>query len=373
LPAKIQNNPDNKAKGNKKRVVALITALGMFIVLSYFVSLILGACKEPFELACAEPYKDMLMTCPGISIGEYSTTEEWNRLASGAVLEKAEEIKKVPGVTGVILFRRGTARFKSIMGETNIPCFLMDNVSDIKAFMDHKNISLTSGKLPEKPGEIVVDEKIWKNQGNAAIKEMSDQYHIVGHTEGDQYSVFGMALEAENDINLLVFHPDDGVDYAQKIRDSGVDLYYACDYKNQYESINSDVGNLDSIQRLIQIVTGALLAICLIVVLALHIMDRHQEWCLMNSIGFSSMEIYLMALRELLICFGIAIIAGSIISVAGGYLFEKIICNPIGVSVNIWRINVIPIALTVLAGIYGLCQIPLFFNIRKICTIDAIE
>lgn len=360
-------------KGNKKRIIVLIISLSMFVVLSYIVTYIMSACQDPFYQAFCDPYQDMLVACPKITIGEYNSTEEWSELATKAVLEKAEEIEKVEGVTGTTLFRRGRVGLKSVVGQGSVICYLFDSDSDSEEFMAYKNIKLLSGRLPEKPGELVIDEKLWKNEGDSALEEMSDNYTIVGHVESDNYYAFGMALPFENDINLLVYHHDDGTDYAAKIEASGIKLANYIDYASSEKEIDNEVGSLGTVERLIQIVTGVLLAICLLVVLSLHIMDRHQEWCLMNSIGFSTGEIYFMALKELLFCFLLALATGILISVGIGFLFEIFVCNSMGIYVGAWQERVIPIVAAVFLGIYGGCQIPLFINIRKVRTVDEIE
>ena len=360
-------------KGNKKRIRVLIISLSMFVVLSYLVSYLLGCCLEPFEQACSEPYRDMLQTCPKVTIGEYKTTEEWSELATKAVLDKAAEIEKLPGIQGTLLYREGRIRMKSIVGETSLPCFLMDHTDDVKTLMEYKGALLISGRLPENPGEVVIDEKLWKNEGEEVLKHMSDRYKIVGMIESDYYLAVGMALSSENDINLLVFHPDDGKNYGQMIKDAGINLVYVSDYESQQKGLMEDVGSLSSVEHLVQVLTGVLLAICLLVVLSLHIMDRHEEWCLMNSIGFSAGEIYGMALRELLYCFIMAISLGTVLSVLAGFLFDKLLCAPIGVHISMLRKSAIPVIIGVLTAIYGCAQIPLFVNIRRVCTIDAIE
>ena len=360
-------------KGNKKRVRALIISLSMFVVLSYLVSYVLACCQEPFMQACSEPYKDMFLTSPKVTIGDYETTEEWSELATEAVQEKAREIEQIPGITGTILFREGKVGMKSVVGETNLPCFLMDSAEDIKLLQDYKGIKLKSGRQPEAPGEIVVDEKLWKNMGEKLLQNMSDKYSIVGYLESDYYMAMGMALSSENDINLIVLHPEDGKDYAQIIKDSGMELMYVQDYASASKNIMEDVGSLSDVEHLIQLSAGILLAICLLVVLSLHIMDRHEEWCLLNSIGFSSGEIYAMTLRELLFCFVLAVGIGVALSAVSGFAFDRILCEPIGVHIGLFRKSAIPVIAGVMIAIYGFAQIPLFVNIRKVCTVDAIE
>ena len=360
-------------KGNKKRIRALVISLSMFVVLSYLVSYVLACCQEPFMQACSEPYRDMLLTSPHVVIEDYESVEEWSELATEEVKKCAAEIEKVPGITGTLLFREGRVRMKSVVGETTLPCFLMDDKEDVKTLMDYKGVNMISGRLPEAPGEVIIDEKLWRNMGDEVLKEMSDRYNVVGQFESDYYLAMGMALSSENDINLIVFHPDDGKDYGQMIKDAGIELYYVSDYESQQKGIMDDVGSLSSVEHLIQLATGILLAICLLVVLSLHIMDRHEEWCLMNSIGFSSGEIYAMALRELLFCFVMALGIGIVFSAVSGIVFDKLLCSPIGVHIGLFRQSAIPVIFGVLIAIYGCAQIPLFVNIRRVCTVDAIE
>ena len=360
-------------KGNKKRVIALIVSLSMFVILSYFVSIVIGSTQEPFYQAIADPFHDMSMVCPVIEVGEYETIEEWNNIVIPAMKEQTAKIEKVEGVTGTIIYRNGWVHMKSIIGQTTIPCYLVDDISDINKLLNYKQAKLVEGRMPKEPGEILIDEKLWNNQGEEVLRGMSDNYKIVGRVESDIYIATGLALPNENDINVLVLHPDDGTDYAQKIRDAGIDLFYSNNYDSAYKGIYEDVGSLEDVEKLIQICTGVLLAVCLLVVLSLHIMDRHEEWCLMNSIGFTQMEIYGMALRELLFCFLTALLLGAGLSVLGGFLFENLICSPMGISVSLMRSSAITIVAGVFVAIYGCCQIPLFVNIRRVCTVDMIE
>ena len=76
---------------------------------------------------------------------------------------------------------------KSVVGETTLPCYLMDNPEDVSRLLDYKGAELVSGRLPENPGEIVVDDKLWKNMGEKVLQNMSDRYSIVGHIESEYY------------------------------------------------------------------------------------------------------------------------------------------------------------------------------------------
>ena len=111
----------------------------------------------------------------------------------------------------------------------------------------------------------------------------------------------------------------------------------------------------------------------MLVVLSIHIRDRHEEWCLFNSIGFSSFDIYILAVKEILICFGAAILLGGILSALAVTGLNTFMIDPMGLYVHIIRPGDAQKVILMLIAIFGLCQIPLFLQIRTINTVDQIE
>ena len=63
-----------------------------------------------------------------------------------------------------------------------------------------------------------------------------------------------------------------------------------------------------------------LLLISLTVVYTTYLRDRHNEWCLYCSIGYSRGNIYCAVMRELLFTFGSAFILGGVISILAAIL-----------------------------------------------------
>jgi len=133
------------------------------------------------------------------------------------------------------------------------------------------------------------------------------------------------------------------------------------------------IETLEDIKILITAISGTLLGICVLVVLSIHIRDRHEEWCLFNSIGFSSFEIYILAVKELLISFGGAVLIGCILSGLAVLGLGKFLIEPMGLYVPFIRPLDAQKVILMLIAIFGLCQIPLFLQIRTINTVDQIE
>ena len=111
----------------------------------------------------------------------------------------------------------------------------------------------------------------------------------------------------------------------------------------------------------------------MLVVLSMHIRDRHDEWCLMSSIGFSTSDVFVMAIKEMLICFLSAVAIGAIISTITVVILNAVMVEPLGLTVNSIRFQDMGIISVAILGIYGLCQIPLILAMRRIQTVDEIE
>ncbi|MBR6253892.1 MAG: hypothetical protein IKR22_00510, partial [Clostridiales bacterium] len=61
---------------------------------------------------------------------------------------------------------------------------------------------LLSGRMPEKPGEIVVEKKLLNNHrnDNNLLSYLGSKYKVVGSVESDYYLAFGITQPGENDI-----------------------------------------------------------------------------------------------------------------------------------------------------------------------------
>ena len=81
-----------------------------------------------------------------------------------------------------------------------------------------------------------------------------------------------------------------------------------------------------------------------------------------------------MALQEILICFVIAIGIGLIISGAAVVVLDKFIVYPMGLGhIQMIRPKDALLALEMFAIVLAVCQVPVFFTIRSVQTVDNIE
>ena len=366
-------------KNNRVRSTVLIISLAMFMVMIYTMNYIVGGTTEPFEQCDVAAMDRIRIISSGLNMKgeEYETdeaylTEAWRRATElGIDLESEEDVERV------VPFAWQYTMLNSFIGQWGVNCYLFQDAKDCETFLTHMGAKLVSGRMPEKPGEVLMEQRLIDNHrnDNNLLQNMGSSYEVVGVVISDYYLAFGMAMPGENDVNLLAMvKKDSEVDLRPAVESRGFKVSYYVDKAKAHDDLIRGMGgSMDTVQTIFTGVSGALLLICVAVVMALHIMDRHNEWCLLNSIGFSTGEIYKMALLEILICIGIALVAGGILSYGCCFLMEKLMYNPIGITIKLSRPKAIPRILCVFAVLFGIAQIPLFSGMRKIQTIDAIE
>ena len=357
----------------------LIICLSMFMVMIYTLNYIIGGTTEPFKKCDVDAFDRLRIISPYFDLDpeEYDTDEAFLKEAWRRAVIFGNELQENDEVISAVPFAWQYTTMNSFIGMYSVRSYLFLNAADCEQFYSHMEADLISGRMPEKPGEILVDKKLMDNHrnDNTLLQNMGSEYQVVGVVSSDYYLAFGIALEAENDVNVLVMtRPGSDLDIVMTVSDMGYEFgYYLDQAKAEYNLEEYMGGSLDIVQTIFTGVSGALLLICVVVVLSLHIMDRHNEWCLLNSIGFKTGEIYLMAMKEILICVAISLVCGTVLCFGTCFLMEVLMYNPIGITIRIFRPAAIPRILTVMAVLIGIVQIPLFSGMRKIQTIDAIE
>ena len=366
-------------KNNRVRSTVLIISLAMFMVMIYMMNYIVGGTTEPFEKCDVEAMERIRIISSFLNMNgeDYETDEEYLTEAWRRATELGKDLESEEDVERVVPFAWQYTMLNSFIGQWSVNCYLFQAPEDCQTFLTHMGAKLVSGRMPEKPGEILVEQRLIDNHrnDNNLLQNMGSSYEVVGIVTSDYYLSFGMAMPGENDVNLLAMcKKDSQVDLRPAVESRGYKVNYYVDKAKAHDDLIRGMGgSLDMVQTIFTGVSGGLLLICVAVVLALHIMDRHNEWCLLNSIGFSTGEIYKMALQEILICIGIALVVGGILSYGSCFLMEKLMYNPIGITIRLFRPDAIPRVLCVFAVLFGIAQIPLFSGMRKIQTIDAIE
>lgn len=365
-------------RNNRVRTTVLIISLSMFMLMIYAVDFIVGGMDEPFYQCDVAPLEKICIVVPDMVVenAEEMTDEEFLTTYWSMARDLCAKIPRSEEILDAKPYARQSVLFNSVIGSSYDDCYLFETAKDCEDFLSHMDAKLTSGRMPQEPGEILVEQKLIDNHknDNTLLQNMGSEYHVVGVVESDYYLAFGIADPGENNIWTMLFlkegsNPD--INQVYEAAGSGVD--YLFDKASADKSNKEAMGSMDTVQTLFVSVSGSLLLICVAVVLSLHIMDRHNEWCLLNSIGFSTGEIYLMALKEILICIGISILAGSVLMILTAKCLAVFLYQPIGAYVNVWRPDAIPRILAVFLVLIGIIQIPLFTGMHKIQTIDTIE
>lgn len=365
-------------RNNRVRTTVLIISLATFMVMIYTMNYIIAGTDEPFIQNDVAPLERLMITSTELDFNseDYEDDNEYLKDAWLAIADVCEDIKTDERIADAKPFAWQYVRFRSVIGGSSSYCYLFQSAQDCDDYLRHMGGKLISGRMPEKPGELLMEKKLIDNNKNAGdlLQYMGSQYEVVGIVESDYYLTCGIAQPGENNISELLFLKEGtDLDVEAFFEEHGYTLTYYRDKAKAEKSQKDSMGNLDLVQTIFTGVSGALLLICVSVVLALHIMDRHNEWCLLHSIGFSTKEIYLMALQELLICVLIALVIGSVLSFLGVFGMSKLLYEPIGISLNMWRPAAIPRIVAVFLALMGIAQIPIFSGMRKIQTIDTIE
>ncbi|MBO4928209.1 MAG: ABC transporter permease [Clostridiales bacterium] len=366
-------------RNNRVRSTVLVISLAMFMVMIYVMNYIVGGTTEPFEKCDVAAFERMRILDTVIFEGdeEFESDEAFLDEAWRRIGEVAKEMETEDEVIRALPFAWQATTLNSFIGQMGVNCYLFQNSKDCEDFLTHMEAKLISGRMPEAPGEVLMEKRLMDNHknDNTLLRNMGSEYHVVGVISSDYYLSFGISIPGENDVNMMVLTPKGSdTDFRKVAEKHGFEVEYYVDREIAHKNLIKGMGgSLDTVQSIFTGVAGALLMICVSVVMALHIMDRHNEWCLLNSIGFGTGEIYLMALKEILICILIALVFGGILSLSGCFLLEKLLYNPIGITIRMFRPDAIPRILIVFAALLGISQIPLFNGMRKIQTIDAIE
>ncbi len=365
-------------RNNRVRTTALVISLAVFILMMYVVNYVIGGIDEPFYASDVAPYERLQIVSSylGMVSSDYQTNEEYLEDAWVRARKTCELLKKEDGVVDAKPFAWQDVVLKSVIGNSSVECYLFGNTSDCEDFIKHMDAKLVSGRLPEKAGEVLVDKKLQKNHSNdnGLFEYMGSKYEVVGTVDSDYYLAFGIQQPGENDINILVMIEEGSTVSGKELMEKlGYDVFYFRTLRSTKIAHEDSIGSMDVVQTLLTVVSGALLLICVSVVLALHIMDRHNEWCLLNSIGFSTGEIYVMALKEILICIAIAVVVGAVLCFMVIFGLKTFLYDPIGICIKTWRPAAIPRICVVFLALIGFAQIPIFNGMRKIQTIDTIE
>lgn len=373
-------------KNNKRRTSVLIVSLGLCFVLTYLTQFLLSSTEETFHSILLEntrkiQYVNLAGSSLGLDVNNLSM-EELLPLYDQKMREIAERLKTHEGIKEAYYTEVLWVMITPAIG--NMSCEIpLVKKTELPAVLEHFGAELKEGKLPENPGEIVMDEATMKNNGYELDGYLNENtygkvFKIVGVLDCDSY--FGCGIPAEEiSLSSMIMILSEGIDdMSAELEKEGIvvrDTYDSVvDYVNESQFFEEEILNIiGNSTSLIYIGIMVLLSIALIIVYTMYLRDRHDEWCLYCSIGYSRKTIYVSILRELLFTFGAALLFGGVIIVASEAFLDAVMIQPWGLKCRYFHPQTIGEILCSYVLIFGILQIPVRYALYRIRTIDSID
>jgi len=372
-------------KNNKKRVATLIISLTLCVALNYLTSFLLGVSTETVKPICYDitrrmqyvSYMDMGELVPDDA--EYESYDEAIAMYNQELEKQGQKIEKdCDKVEKVFTAQSIDASLNALFATWYFEGALMES-NEVQEYLDLYDAELIEGRLPQNDGEVVLDSVTMKNN-SYKIGDPVDYYTL--------YTIVGVV---ESDLNLICGtpHPDDASSKRMFIFSEGIedlkaemaeigikldDSYvYWTDYVTQTEDFQ--VNMVDAIEGSTEIVYAGiviLMCIALSVIYITFLRDRHSEWCLYASIGYSRKSIYLSIMRELLFTFILSLVIGAGITALAVWLIDILYLVPHGLGCNYFNGEAIRDVLLDFLVFFAILQIPVRYALYRIKTIDAL-
>ena len=380
----------NYIKNNKGRVSVLVVSLGLCFMLTYLTQFLLSTSEETMHpIVMENTRKIQYIGLAGSTLG--LNHEDYEDEAFTKELEKrnlalAEKLKEKKEILEVYYAQIIYNEVKPVVGQmtVEIPCVEKDKVPII---LKHFGAELLSGRLPENPGEIVLDEASMHNNdfelngyfGNDIYGNYGNAFKIVGVLDCKEYFGCGIPSDKYEYDSMLTVLSDGSIDDMTAILQSiGIDVREnydtIVDYESGKEFLENNVINvIGNSTKYIYAGIMMLLSISMFIVYTMYLRNRHNEWCLYCSIGYSRKAIYISIMKELLFTFGTAILAGGILIAAAILLLDCTFIRSQGIRCRYFYPGCIGEILCSYVLLLGILQLPVRYALYKIRTIDTIE
>ena len=374
-------------RNNKRTCFVLIIAFALTIMVMYVINFLLSATKESFKTIMLEMpkkvmYANLSDAAYGINEEDFATHEEYVDKYQETVEETENKMRALDGVKFVKRAQKIDTKYAGIIGMVVYETPLLEK-EEIKGYIDHFNAKLIDGKMPEEPGDVLVDKNVFANRhyeiGGYYMKDFyGETFKVCGVIESDYMICVGMPNGFTNSGWYTVICIDEPItqfkDIAEKL-DLNIseteDIIDENDYREFYD--DDVVKSIDSSMDIIILVVMIFLAVSVIVAYVSFMRNRVSEYCLYSSIGYSKKSIYAMMMREMIIIFGTGIIIGAMIAGVIVIFLNKTAVEPMGLIGKLVDLNQISKIMTAIICIIGLLQIPAVMTINSIKTIDMIE
>lgn len=352
---------------NKTRILVLIISFSLFITMLYGISFLFSTTNETFYNLMVERYKNSATIT--LNLPEGSSPKDYIE----GCKQVCNQLSNQPGVQKAFptaLYY--DAHVNAVIGHMRFGVCLMEQ-ENIDFYLKQYNGSLIDGRLPEKPGEILINQRFQKNNDFNLGDTMIDDHIIVGIVQSDSYLAFGVNQYFNEDVCTVFFDTD--TDIYQICNSTNIPYDYTIKgIKEGKDDFHDRIDNsMTFSSNLITIIATVLLFICLLVVIQMHFRDRQEEWCLYNSIGYSLWNIYCLAMKELLLTILIGVLIGFSLSGCFMIILNYVVIVPKGLLARFLIPQTIYDILCILVLFVGCCQLPLMHSLHQIKTVDTLE
>ncbi len=372
-------------KNNKKRVATLIISLTLCVALNYLTSFLLGVSTETVKPLCHDvtrvmqyvSYTDMSMLVPDDA--EYESYDEAMALYNQELEKLGQKIEnECDKVEKVFAAQSIDAGIRALFATWYFEGALMES-ENIEQYLSFYDAKLIEGRMPQGEGEVVLDSVTMKNNGYSIGDpvEYYTLYTIVGVVESDLNLICGTPHPDDDSLKRLFIFSDGITNLKSEMAEIGLtlddDYVYWTDYESQSEDFQTNM--VDAIEGSTQIVyVGIVILMCiaLSVIYITFLRDRHSEWCLYASIGYSRKAIYFSILRELLFTFVLSIVIGAAFTALSIVLIDVLYLTPHGLSCQYFNIKAINDVLIDFLVFFAILQLPVRYALYRIKTIDAL-
>ena len=377
----------NYIKNNRRRISVLIIALSLCFMMTYLTQFLLSTTEETFRSICTENTKKMqyiFLTGGTLKLDTSLDMVDYLPIYEQANRDVAEKLKKHEGVKDAYYAQILYMKIIPMVGQMTVEIPLVP-AEALPLLVGHMDAVLVEGRMPEKPGEIMLDKASMMNNGYMLgdyfdRENIGTAFQIVGILNCDKYFGCGIPYEEANkSLTKVLTVISEGIeDISLLLAEEGIEV------RENYETIVDHKWGTDFLQTEVVDVIGysrdfiyvgviLLLAIALIIVYTMYLRDRHEEWCLYSSIGYARRTIYSAILRELLFTFVAAVVIGGVsISIAVIWLDAAMI-QPNGLKCRYFSPSTLGEILCSYVMILGILQIPVRYALHKIRTVDALE
>jgi len=372
-------------KNNKRRTSVLIVSLCLCFVVTYLTNFLLSTNTESFRALFEYTprhiqYLSIAASSFGLDVQNLSKEELvplYNEKVSGLMegLRQHENIKEV--YYSECLY----AAIYPLVGSMSYEVPLVEK-NEVPILLEHMDAKLIEGRLPENPGEVVLDSATIKNSDrytlNGNFYTDTDLFRIVGIIECDTY--FGCGIprpDLPRSVVMIVL--SEGIDdFAPILAEEGIlvreNYDTVQDYKYCQKMYEEEVLTaINDSTNYVYLGITLLLFIALFIVYTTYLKDRRDEWCLYSSIGYSRKTIYFSILRELLFTFAVALLLGAVLIGISEIILYFVMVEPSGLKCRFFYPDVLLEILCTYVLLFGFLQLPVRIALWKIRTIDAME